>query len=83
MEVSDGFVLDLTSMHGQSIPSGFTVKVSYLLSGEIGALEVADGGEIKAAGNLIEMQFKNGKLRITFNQSERNLLLKGITINQK
>jgi hypothetical protein len=65
LEVTDDFVFELTSMHGQQIPAGYRVEIKYHYKNRVGSIEVVEGFAIKTGnGNEIEVNCGDGKIYV-------------------
>ena len=83
LRITHEFDFDLKSIHGQNIPSGYVVMVGFNIGGEVGTLDISDGEVVKTAKNSIQLECKNGKLKILNLQPQKELLIESITINQE
>ena len=81
-QLTDEFVFELTSMHGQSIPAGYRVKMKYTYNDKVGTIEVVDGAEINTGeGNEIHVGCVHGKLYLKLDKGNGMLSLSEIVIS--
>jgi hypothetical protein len=80
-QLIDELVFELTSMHGQSIPAGYRVKMKYTYNDKVGTIEVVDGAEINTGeGNEIHVGCVHGKLYLKLDKGNGMLSLSEIVI---
>jgi hypothetical protein len=79
--VTDEFVFNLRSIHGQGIPAGYQVEVKYVYDDKEGTIEVEDGSEINAGeGNKLGVSCVGGKLKLKLKKGNGELNLSEIII---
>ena len=81
-QLIDEFVFELKSMHGQSIPAGYRVKMRYTYKDKAGTIEVVDGSEINIGErNEIHVACIHGKLYLKLDKGNGMLRLSEIVIS--